>query len=345
MGTAVNVLWGPASLINWNIFSDSSYALNDADDKLGFRFCIPKDGTIDRVGFYISVFNGAPPDYQVSIETLDAAGVPSGVDYGGSTPGVFAPAGVGHLWVALGVNATAVAGDLVSAVIGPTIVAPDAGNCISVLYNPLGDSIGLPSAFYFTAAWLRSSNIRPIAVRYIDGSVCGLTVTSCVGEAFDQADTPDEMGCKFSVPADMICYGARVAFNTCVGSASYEVRLYDAVDNLIASTVIDDEDKANSGTGMIDVFWDEAALTKDAIYRLTLISTHATSTITPARFIFPDTDSRDWVPEGIRWSGTERTDVGAWADTALEQQYMAIWINDIDFGNGGAGEVSWGYVG
>ena len=53
MGTTVQVLWGPASLINWNVPSDTNYDLDDADDKVAVRFCVPRDGTIDRVGFYI----------------------------------------------------------------------------------------------------------------------------------------------------------------------------------------------------------------------------------------------------------------------------------------------------
>ena len=345
MGTAVGVLWGPASLMNWNVSIDGDYDLDDADDAIAFRFCIPKDGVIDRVGFYIKVFNGAPPDYQVSIETLDASGWPSGANYGGSLPQAFTPVGVGHLWITMANTAAGVAGDLVAAVISPTAVPPDAVNSIDILNNIFGDDSGLSARVQYTTVWTTVKSIPPISIRYTDGSVHGLSVTSFVGEIFDQADTPDETGCKFTVPTDMVCYGARVAFNLCGGNASYEVRLYNAVDDLIASTVIDDEDKANAGTGMMDVFWDEVALTKDAVYRLTLISTHATVTITPARFMFPDADSRNWTPEGARWTGTERTDAGAWTDEALEQGYMALWINDIDFEANGNGAAPWGYVG
>lgn len=333
MGTAVKLLWGPASLMHWTIGADANYDIDGEGDEIGIRFCVPKDGEIDRVGFYIHVFNGTPPDYQVSIETLDDAGLPSGANYGGSTPGEFTPLGVGHLWVSLEVNATATAGDFVAGVISPTEVAPDAANSIDVLSIALGDDCGVPAE----VTWTIRKSIPSIAIRYTDGDVYGLSITSAIGALFDQANTPDEAGCKFSVPADMVCYGARVAFSACEANTSYEVRLYNDADAVIASVVVDDEDKANQGVGIMDVFWDEVILTADATYRLTLISTHATARIGPARLTFPDLDSRYWVPEGSRWSGTERTDEGAWTDEALEIQYMAIWVNDIDFGANGDG--------
>lgn len=338
MGTAVGVLWGPASLAGWGIASDANFDLDDADDKAAVAFAIPKDGEIDRVGFYIDVFNGAPPDYKVTIETLAVTGYPTGVDYGGSAFGGFTPAGVGWLWVNLGTNATVAAGDMVAAVVGPQAVAPTAANSIDVGVQKLGSDSGLPVYCNYTTAWTDQDGRPPIAVRYTDGSVYGLAAISCEGELFDIADTPDEMGCKFTVPADMVCYGARVAFNSAAANASYEVRLYNAASAVIASMTIDDEDKAARDQNWHDAFWDEVTLTAEAVYRLTLRATHATARIKPGRITFPDGDSRDAMPEGARWTGTERTDLGAWTDTALEQGYMAIWVNDIVFAGGGGVE-------
>jgi len=337
MGTAVKVLWGPASLADWTISSDANYDLDDADDKVAVAFAVPWDGTIEKVGFYIDVFNGAPPDYKVTIETLAADGQPSGADYGGSAFGGFTPAGVGWLWVALGTNATVAAGDLVAAVVGPQVVAPTPADSIDIGVRTLGLESGSPAYKQFSTAWATVSGRPPIAVQYDDGTVYGLAAISCEGETFDIADTPDEMGCKFTVPADMVCYGARVGFNSALANASWEVRLYNAADAVIASMTIDDEDKALRDENWHDAFWDEVSLTAEAVYRLTVRATHATAIIKPGRITFPDADSRDAMPEGPRWTGTERTDLGAWTDTALEQGYMAIWVNDITFAGGGGG--------
>jgi len=330
MPTDVKVLWGPGSLGVWSRLSASDHDLDDSDDSIGSVFIVEKDGIISKVGFCIRYFNGAPPDYKVSLETVDAAGNPSGTDYGGSAPGEFTPAGAGWLWVSLGTPATAVAGDIIAAVVRPGAVPPTATDSIDVLVSYFGGNLVLPRQIYYSTSWTHQEGIPGIAVQYSDDSVSCLGITSCEGESFDSTDTPDEVGCKFTVPANMVCFGARVAFNTVSSSAPYDVRLYNAADSLIASVSIDDEDKSiRGGSGAHDAFWDEVTLIADATYRITICATSETLSVRPARLTFPDSNAKAWIPEGTRWSGTERTDGGAWTDEALEVGYMALWINSI----------------
>lgn len=331
--TAVNLVWGPAAYGQWGVGALLvKINLDDSNDKLAMAMALPKDGVIDRVGCCIATINGAPPDYQVSVETLDGAGLPSGADYGGSAAGSWSPGGVGWVWVALGTNATANAGDIIAAVIGPTGVAPDGVDNIEVVRFPIVTSTGLPREYYYSASWGTGAYHVPVAVRYTDGEVVGVAASSCQGEAFDSADTPDEMGCKFTVPADMTCYGARLGFNDTEADTSYEILLYNDADAVIGQATIADGDHARGGSiggRLVSVYWDAVALTADAVYRLTVRATHATALVQPARITFPDVDSRNWMPEGSRWTGTERTDQGAWTDIALEQHYMGLLISDI----------------
>jgi len=325
MPTDVKVLWGPASLAPWSRGGwDIDYDLDDSDDKVAVTFIVEKDGTIDRIGFNIAVFNGSPPDYQVSLETVDDNDCPTGTDFGGSAPGTFSPTGTGWLWVSLGTPATVAVGDRVAAVIGPTASVPSAANSIDIISAGVGaPNFYLPEVKYFTTSWITRHEIPPIAVRYTDDDVSGLAAESLLGETFTSAEGPDEMGCKFTLPADMICYGVRAGFQSCVGS--YDMKLYSDTDVLLASISVE-LDKSSNLTQ--DFFWDAVSLPAGT-YRLTVCSTSSTFSVTPARITFPDTDSRDWIPEGTRWSGTERAGAGAWTDEALEVGYMALWINSI----------------
>lgn len=344
MGTTVKCLWGPASLCNTSgVITDSDFDLDAAGEKIANIFVVPKDGTITHIGFYIAATAGTFPNYYVSLETLNATGDPSGTLYGGSAQTSFVPTGgIEHRWITLSTPATANAGDIIAAVVGPGVTAPSAGNEIAILNPSIGDNIGLPRKSEYTVAWSLAQGSAPIAVKYNDGTVEGLTVTSFLGELFDQADTPDEMGNKFTLPAQMICYGARVGFNSLIADASYQICLYDNTDTLVASTTIGDEDY-HKGLQMVDVFWDNVTIPANTTYRLTIKSTHATATVRPFRLTFPDTASRNWMPEGSNWSGTERTDAGGWTDTALELHWMGLWVNDITFTTGG-GTTQYGSV-
>lgn len=330
----VGLLWGPGSLgTGGGSISPPLFDLDAADEAVGIVFMVPKDGTITDVGFYIGATAGAFPDYYVSIETVGADGLPTGADYGGSAQTEFTPAGgAEHRWITLDTPATATAGDIVAAIVGPGVDAPSAGNeiRIRVLGGGLSE-VGLPHGITAPAgAWghVAGGYVYPIAVKYNDGTVEGLAATAFTTAQFDSADTPDEVGCKFTLPMDAKCRGARVSFGWLDPDAGYEVKLYNNADALIASAAVSDEDY-QGGFHMVDVFWDEVALTADAVYRLTVLATHATATILLWSFTFPDAASRNWVPEGARWTGTERTDAGAWTDEALEQPAVALWLPSI----------------
>jgi len=331
MPVSIRTLWGPAGLGKANESSTATFQdhdLDDADDAAAWKFCIPMDGTITKVGFYVTVFNGAPPDYYVGLVTLDAAGAPTQVAYGGSAITTYSPTGVGWVWVTLATPATAVAGELCAVHIWPTGVAPDAANSIDVAYEYL-TQIEFPTMCSYTVAWAYSDGYGPWAVQYDDGTIVGMEAIAKSVDSIDTGTTPDEEGCLLEMPFDATCFGARINMSLPISSASYDVVLYDSLDNVLASVSVDDEDKTNA-QGAKDLYWDDVSLDEGSTYRLVLKPT-SLSNIIPAGAVFDTAAGRagKTIPEGDRWQKTERTDAGAWTNTDDELIWMGLWLNSI----------------
>jgi len=132
--TPVNALWGPGNIPestgNATATAFGGHVLNDLDNALAWVLRVPKSGTITHVGFGVKTITGSPPDYYVGLVTLDVAGLPTAVPYGGSAVATYTPTTPGWVWLELSTPAAAVAGDLVAIHIYPTAIAPDAANCM-----------------------------------------------------------------------------------------------------------------------------------------------------------------------------------------------------------------------
>lgn len=335
------MLWGPATWTRIHAIAPAvgAYSLDDADDKVAVIFVAAKDGTIDRIGFEIGSFVGAPPDYQVTLETTGGSdNNPTGTDYGGSAAGSFTPVGTGWVWVSLGTPATVTAGDIIAAVIGPTGAAPDGGNYISVIYH-WGDFIEgpvLPRAVRYGTSWGSvSQRYCPISVRYDDGSVMPMVpATNFMSEVFDKDDDPDEIGCLLQVPFDCKCIGVRINQYGIVSSATQSrVRLYDAGGTpLRTKASLSVPGVAPGGVAMWDIFWDEQALSKNINYRLAVESTIAAQENRLLELTAPDADSRAALPEGSRWQRTARVNGGAWTETVTKLPLMGLWLSEVTVG-------------
>lgn len=338
VATAVNMLWGPAAAGEWQIDGYPSLGtLNDADNSVAMIFVIPKAGSITKIGVWCSQVTGNPPAYNAGLVTVDATtGLPNTAAYGGATNPTYAFTATGWHWIDLTVPATAVAGESAAVWIWPTASAPDGSNYAKVAYGRVfAGAGGMPRGGRYTTDWTWAHGVPALAVQYATGEVYGVAAAVYDSILFDAADTPDELGCKFIVPTDMVCYGANVGLATNSSNASYTVKLYDAAGTLIASRNVTDEDEMVGGvltTNHQQVFWTPVTLTAGQTYRLTILGTHATATITPAQLTFESAASLTnnlAIPEGSRWSMTQRTDAGAWTDTAEGLVWMALWINSM----------------
>lgn len=333
----VKMLWGPAAIGQANIVNSalSSLALNDSDNAAGWSFCVPKDGTIEAVGVLLTAENGTSPAYNCGVVTLDSSGRPTTTAYGGSAVTSAQWTSTGWKWITLSTGATANAGDYAAVHIYPGASAPDGSNNISVCR----DSVAGPGVtLYYGVSWLGTQIFGgAYAIRYSDGTVFGNALTSNTPYVQLRSDaTPDEAGCKFTVPAAMTVTGARVGIAAAWGSsATATVTLYDNSNTSLASVSISDKDYVDDNT-IVDVYFDAVNLTAGATYRLT-VTAGASGTggnVYLQRYPFDSTNAKAAWPCGADWQFTERTDAGAWTDVSTDLSYFGLWVSDIDFSGG-----------
>ena len=345
-----NLLWGPAAIGNTGAptAAITGFNLNDADNAAAWTFNMPKDGTVTHLGFYMSGITGSAPNYNVALVAQDSSGRPTTTAYGGGTNPTYTPSGgAGWKWVAMTANATAAAGDFAAVHIYPTGSAPNGSNFMAVLATTYIATMS--TGLQFTTAWVPTAGVPPMAIKFNDGSIYGLALSSNTNHVqIRQNTTPDEVGAKFTVPAQMTCYGAR--FYTAVASigtaATFDVVLYDAADGVLATCAVGDKDYIDDNSA-VNVFWDGVTLQANTVYRVSVkpgVGTNGDMYI--PRYTLESTAAKGFFPDGANWQWTSRTDAGAWTDTSTDIPFMGLWISDITFVQGsGSGGAEWGFVG
>jgi hypothetical protein len=343
--TAVKMFWGPAAIGTFTASSTiGTTALNDADNAVGWVFNIPRAGSITEIGFLITATGGTPPAYNVGLVTLDSNGRPTTSAYGGSAVTGYTPTSTGWKWVTLSTPATANAGDFAAVHVYPTGTAPSGVNFITVARNGVADMGG--ATVQYTTSWTLSANpyTGPFAVKYSGGEIYGLALASnVIGVDVTSVSTPDEVGIKFTLPAAMTVYGARIGMGGWGVTATADVVLYDGSNSVLATTTISDKDFADANYA--NVFFSPVALSSATTYRLALKMT-AASTTTVMKWTFESTAALAALPYGDACQYTSRTDAGAWTDDNVSVCPMALWVSDISgtiVGSATGGE--YGYIG
>lgn len=348
--TAVNLLWGPPGIPIYLPTGNAptAAALNDADNSIAMIFVVPKTGTINKICFNVSAFNGTPPAYNVGLVTVDASGNPTTTAYGSSGIYSWTPGGTGMAWITLSTPATgATAGDVCAVRIYPGASAPDAGNNISVTYVGASPSHTYPHIRTFTTVWSAASvGGFGIGVQYSDGSVVFAPVSSTISENIQSDTTPDELGCLFQVPIKMTCIGSMVGLAAASGGADFTVKLYDSDGStLLGSQAIDTSQMTGAAVKVWPHFhWAGAILLPNTDYRLTVLPGEAIFGLSVLQMTVDAAASLAAFAEGSRWQRTERTDAGAWSQTATKLPMMGLLIADIS-GNEGGGDFSHAYFG
>lgn len=341
--TAVKILWGPAAIgpLNAATSAYSGQALSDADNAVAWAFNVPKDGSITEVGYLVTARTGTNPAYNVGIVTLGTAGEATTSAYGGSAITASTPTGTGWVWVTLSTPATANAGDWAAVHIYPSGTAPDASNNVAVEYIGIADGgIGMR----YTTGWAYEDAGNAMAVKYSGGEIYGYALSTNTG--FLQTNTgttPDETGCKFQLPATMACTGARVCYPRSGLAGAFDVILYSAADAVLASASVTDKDFADN-SDYANVFWDSVSLSAATDYRLIVKPTSA-SNVYMVKWTFESATARAYLPEGASWQWTERTDAGAWTDTATAITPIGLWVSDITFSTTAGGGGEYAYIG
>jgi len=327
--TTPKIHFGPASLGEMpnfsNLLSINVYFLDDANDKIGQVFIAPKTGIITDVGFMHEASVGSPPDYQVSIETVTTGRFPSGTPFGGSVATSFTPGTPGWRWITLSTPASVTIGDVFSAVVGPTGVAPNGSNYIRVCDHAIGQGY-LQTFSYFSSLWRREGSWGDVAVRYSDGEIVGLIFDSInvVGK-IDANTTPDEVGGVFTVPLNCTLTGFSTPQQHTLHNTTARVRLYDADDVVLMERDI------KAGEMLWDLFSvvvPEVPLLAETPYRISFAPL-TTTDIRPVGLKVFNLSEKALFPNGDRFTWTSRTNGGAWTDVELQFPYMGLWLKDL----------------
>lgn len=166
--------------------------------------------------------------------------------------------------------------------------------------------------------WTRQ-NIRPwVILRYSDGTITtprGFGTPNSTGLTINT--TPDEMGCRFVPLVPMAIGGAMVACNNTPGD--YDVVLYNSSSVALAFVSVP---TAGIQTGQNGAFvvarFADVELTAGAVYRLVVKPTSTTSCDLVHQTVSAAADLAAF-PLGTALYATQRTDGGAWTDTATRR--------------------------
>lgn len=326
-------VWGPASgTVGPSPHANGflTYPLDDLNDAIRVRFSVPKDGTLSKIGVYIDAVTGTPPAYQMVFKDM------AGNAYGGCAAQSINFTATGWQWITLGTPATASAGDIIDAVLEPTASAPDASNCVTVRYKGMGALSFLPQLATFTTSWILQGQ-HGVGVLYSDDSVAIPGVyDGCLD--MDTDTTPDEAGGLFTLPFACKCRGIQVNVRLASAASDFTISLLDASNNVLGTATWDATYGADNGE--YDFAFDEVSLSASTQYRAIIKPTTTTNVgLTMAQC--DAAASKLWFPEGERWQLSERTDEGAWTNTATAVPMLGLILSEITLPDAGVSSGSW----
>jgi hypothetical protein len=338
--------------------------LNAAAHKTAMVVTIPKAGAVRKVIWRTAtVSTGATVD--VRLETLDAAGLPSGTLWGASTNGaqvVLAADDNTTFATALTADATVARGDVLVVVIANNAGAP--GNFF-VAAASINSSIAGAAAerhafqYQFTTAWAVDGGIGTcVALEYSDGSFAPLVGARPPGlvtaTSLSTSTSPDVFGLRFRLPVAASVGGAWVAIDV---DGPCDVRLVSTAYNQAAATgiltslTVTRARSATTGGAYRVVFPSAVTLTANTDYRLVVEPT-TTTAIAAYDTTMQSLAQLDAWPGGRDWHLTtakDPTSDASWTNYnsgTFRRPFMGLLLEGLDDGAGvGGGEHAHAFIG
>lgn len=312
----------------------SNMIIDASGEKAALMFTAEKAGDIAQIIWRTrTTTTGATVD--VRVETISAQ-FPSGTLFGTNTNGSHV-VGNGddnvYLTTTLTSPATVALGDKLAVVIVQSTGNMQVGTTASA--NLPSSSNHLPKGALYTASWSAQANLPVIYLVYSDGEVIpasGMFQNVVAADStFDSADSPDEVGNLFRVPASCAASGAIIAL-TVNASATGEINLLDSANTVLA-TALYTADESNTLFGTHSALFDsQVNLQPGTDYRIAVKPTHASATtivnytdrITSAKYsIFGTTIQK-----------TSRTNAGSWTEDS--SRIICLWPIFSGFDDGAA---------
>lgn len=320
--------WG----LNHNVSLAWTNQTINANNIVGNVLQATRGGSLSKVGFYV-VSCSANATVDVRVETVGADGHPTGTLVAANANINFnITTGMANVWqeVTLTSAPTITAGQMLAVVISNTV---SAGTFI--LGSP-GTSAGqfqLPYYDLFTASWAKS--VSPLAMGLmVNGTwmrVPGIYPANGIGiTGYGSTSTPDERGIKITLPYRARAIGLWLADYAVSTSSDFAYKAYDDADTVLFNTTFDPDHRSSLNSNGRTTFYFSTPLTLEAerAYRFTKLP----SSTNQVGFQFMnanDTALMDGFDMGQRCISTQRTDAGAWTDTATQILLMGLILDQI----------------
>lgn len=321
------------------------FAITASGHKFAYIISVPKTGTLDWFEYRAGTVTTFPGNgLRLSFQDLDASGNPDGsVDQFCVISSAFA----NDAWVippnvmtddgtSGGVKRSVTGGQLLACVVdfNPTYTTGSMNQMAITNTNRL--IAGLPYVDLNTGAWTKSTSSPIMALKYDDGTypplgyVWPLKVYTTV--SFNNASTPDERGMLVNLPITVEVGGVWLDADT---DGDFDLVVYDSGGSVLTSASVDKDARSSDVFGITHVQFAPVTLTAATDYRVVVKPTSGTS-LTVA---YVDVESAArlevlWGHQGCAY--TERTDGGAWTNTATRHPVMGLLLTGIEATGGGS---------
>lgn len=211
---------------------------------------------------------------------------------------------------------------------------------LTITSNEVKDAY--PSTALKTASWTQNVQVAPnVILEMSDGTFGSLTgglgASALTSNAINTGTTPDEIAQKISLPFACKCDGAVVRVGV-ASSADYTIRLYDSDGStVLASQTVDFNEVGGVSLRLLKASWPEVSLAADTGYRLSCLPTTANNATVWSMDVAA-ASHMVCVSGGTGVCYSQRTDAGAWTDTATRRLIgFGLRISSIHDGAGGSG--------
>jgi hypothetical protein len=314
-----------------------------------------EDCVVDSVMGYTDIITGTPGTIRVGIQSVTAAGIPSGtwIAFGDFTANATNFPQFTTFKKTLTTTGSVTRGQQVAVVFAPLSGTFNGTNFIRFYYangTALGEytkvypytygASGGGAAAKSTTAFAATAGYGSSTRHY--GFACG---TSGVA-SWNSTGTPDERGMKFSIPTGTCTSykvaGIRLLAGITNSAATWDLVLYDSANTVLQSISFTNSAMFNTASiGLRDFYFDEStlsALTPGLDYRIVVKPTAASLGAMVYNIAGSAWPLAPAINPGGTWAYTTRTDAGAWTDDPNVTMPLKLILHDVT-SNGGGGAI------
>lgn len=299
-----------------------------------FIFRVPRTGTIKTVTFGSGPTVSTPGNVEVSLQDVDlATGLPDStkdqyrvVNVTGASS-LFKTGTLTTTGADGGGQRSVTKGDWLA-----VVFTPESGIAAQLAGSRNAPANGSSYIASYSAGWSKGSTTVGVALalEYDDGYFESLELdpAQIASVSYNTGSTPDERALYFIPDVALRIGGARVMVD---GDNDFDVILYDASNNVLASVSVDKDTRGDTaGEPYIVLFASDVTLTAGATYRLCVKPTTGSS-IALIYYVFRASTEVAQVI-GMSAQMSTRTDAGAWSQTSTQLPAIALLINGVESG-------------